>query len=175
MKLRRISLVALILVGLPFPLFAQAAKREISVAAGASQFDASGTGTAPLVALRVSGLIASTWLLGDLSLSYAPLDEQFSTESTRTGVLEGQLQAQWPATRFRPYIGVGGGWLHYFNNDAGRGSTAPTASGAVGLRVILTPAFLLRGEMRLRTWDSGQNAGFHNSAAEFTAGLGIAF
>lgn len=175
MKMVRISLLSVLVASLSSPLSAQVAKYEVSLAGGASQFDASGTGTAPLAALRVSGQLVSTWLLGDLSFSYAPLDEQFSTESTRTGVLEGQIQAQWPAARFRPYLGVGGGWLHYFNNDAGRGATAPTASAAAGLRVTLTPAFLLRGEMRLRTWDSGQNSGFHNSAAEFTAGLGIAF
>lgn len=175
MKWNRVLPLLLFLACVSDSLSAQIARHEISIAAGVSQFDASGTGTAPLVAARVSGQLVSTWLLGDLSLSYAPLDEQFSTQSTRTGVFEGQLQAQFPLTRLQPYIGIGGGWLHYFTNDAGRGGTAPTISGAVGLRVPLSSALLFRGEMRLRTWDSGQNSGFHNSAAEFTAGLGFAF
>lgn len=175
MQLVRVTALALFLACVSSSLSAQVAKHEISVAAGVSQFDASGTGTAPLMAARVSGQLLSSWLLGDLSFSYAPLDEQFSTESTRTGVFEGQLQAQLPLARLQPYIGVGGGWLHYFNNDAGRGATAPTISGAVGLRAPLTSALVVRGEMRLRSWDSGQNSGFHDSAAEFTAGLGFAF
>ena len=174
MKVVRVAALSLFLACLASSISAQTSRHEISIAAGASQFDASGTGTAPLAAIRLSGPIASSWLLGDLSLSYASLDEQFSTVNTRTGVAEGQVQAQWPAIHFRPYIGIGGGWLHYFNNDAGRGATARTASGSVGLRVAASSTLVLRGEMRLRTWDSG-NSGFHNNAAEFTAGVGFAF
>jgi hypothetical protein len=114
-------------------------------------------------------------MLGDLSLSYASLDEQFSSINTRVGIAEGQLQLQLPAAVLRPYIGLGGGWLHYFNNTAGRTATSPTLSASAGLRVALAAALLLRGELRLRTWGSGRNSGFHNNAAEFTAGLGYAF
>ena len=109
MKLIRVSPLLLFLACVSNSLSAQIARHEVSVAAGVSQFDAAGTGTAPLLAARVSGQLMSTWLLGDLSFSYAPLDEQFSTQSTRTGVFEGQVQAQLPLTRLRPYIGVGGG------------------------------------------------------------------
>ena len=175
MKLIRVLALSVLVACVANTLSAQTPRYETSLAAGISQFDASGTGTAPLGAIRLSGVIASTWLLGDLSFSYASLDEQFSTVNTRTGVFEGQVQAQWPGTRVRPYIGVGGGWLHYFNNDAGRGTTPQTASGSVGVRFAVSPAVLLRGEMRLRTWESGQNSGFHSNAAEFTAGLGFAF
>jgi hypothetical protein len=114
-------------------------------------------------------------MLGELSLSYASLDEQFSAISTRVGVGEAQLQAQFPATRARPYIGLGGGWLHYFNNAAGRPATTPTVSASVGLRIPVSSSVLMRGELRLRSWESGSNSGFHNNAAEFTAGLGYAF
>lgn len=174
MKIVRLAVVSLLLACVASPVSAQTSRYELSLAAGVSQFDASGTGTAPIAAIRMSGPIVGSWLLGDLSLSYASLDEQFSTVNTRAGVAEGQVQVQWPVTRFRPYIGIGGGWQHYFNNDAGRGATAQTASGSVGLRVAVSPVLLLRGELRLRTWNS-RNSGFHNSAAEFTAGLGFAF
>jgi hypothetical protein len=174
MKGVRVAVLSLFLAFLATSVSAQTSRHEISIAAGASQFDASGTGTAPLLAIRVSGPIASSWLLGDLGLSYASLDEQFTTVNTRTGVAEGQVQAQWPANRFRPYIGIGGGWLHYFNNDGGRGATAQTASGSLGLRVAASSTLLLRGEMRLRTWNA-RDSGFHNSAAEFTGGVGFAF
>jgi len=96
-------------------------------------------------------------MLGELSLSYASLDEQFSAISTRVGVGEAQLQA------------------HYFNNAAGRPATTPTVSASVGLRIPVSSSVLMRGELRLRSWESGSNSGFHNNAAEFTAGLGYAF
>jgi hypothetical protein len=114
-------------------------------------------------------------MLGEISLSYASLDEQFSTINTRVGVGEAQLQAQFPATRVRPYIGVGGGWLHYFNNAAGRPATTPTVSASAGLRIPISSSVLVRGELRLRSWESGNNSGFNNNAGEFTAGLGYAF
>jgi hypothetical protein len=149
--------------------------REFSLAVGASQFDASGTGTAPLGAFRYSAPIAGRWLLGDLSLSYATLDEQFSPTNTNLGVAEGQLQAQLPANSVRPYIGIGGGWLHYFSNTAGRPATGGTVSGSVGLRIPVSNALILRGEMRLRAWQAGGDGSYHDNAAEYTAGVGFAF
>ena len=158
------------------PAGAQTRTRELSVAVGASQFDASGTGTAPIAAIRAAAPLVGRWMLGEISLSYATLDEQFSTIDTRVGVGEAQLQAQLPATRVRPYIGLGGGWLHYFNNAAGRSATTPTVSGSAGVRVPVSSSVLVRGELRLRSWKTGGNSsGFHNNAAEFTAGLGYAF
>jgi hypothetical protein len=154
---------------------AQTSTREISLAVGASQFDASGTGTAPLAAIRAAAPLVGQWLLGEISLSYASLDEQFSTTDTRVGVGEGQLQAQVPAVRVRPYVGLGGGWLHYFTNAAGRSSATPTVSASAGLRIPIASALLLRGELRLRSWKGGGSSGFVNSAAEFTAGMGYRF
>jgi hypothetical protein len=157
---------------LAVPVRAQTRYREISVAAGASQFDAAGTGTAPVVGARTDAPLVGRWLLGDLSLSYASLDEQFSSIHTRVGVGEIQLQAQLPAARIRPYFGLGGGWLHYFNNSAGRGATNPTVSGSIGLRAPVGSDLILRGEFRLRGWQSGSGSDFSNTAAEFTAGIG---
>jgi hypothetical protein len=156
-------------------LRAQTPTREVSLSAGAMQFDASGTGTVPVAALRISAPLVGRWFLGDASVSYAALDEQFSSDNTRIGVVEGQLQAQVPVSRFHPYIGVGGGWLHYFTNAAGRPGTGPTLSGAAGLRIAISSALLVRGELRVRTWESSRDGGFHNGAAEVTGGLGYAF
>ena len=157
------------------PVAAQTSSREVSFAVGASQFDASGTGSAPIAAIRAAAPLIGRWMLGEASLSYASLDEQFSTSNTRVGIGEAQLQAQFPAARIRPYVGLGAGWLHYFNNAAGRSATTPTISGSTGLRIPVSSALLLRGELRLRGWKSGSNSGFHNSAAEFTAGVGYTF
>jgi hypothetical protein len=149
---------------------AQISKPEISASAGAMQFDASGTGTAPVFALRAAFPIQGSWLLAEGNLSYASLDEQFSNVGTRIGVAESQVQVQLPFARVRPYLGVGAGWLHYFNNAAGRAATTGTYSGAAGLRVGLSPRFTARAELRLRGWDE-----FHASAAEWTGGLAYRF
>ena len=173
---RAVLLTACVLsIGLAARAWGQTPFREFSIAVGATQYDASGTGTGPVGALRYSAPIVGRWLLGDLSLSYSSLDEQFSTSSTHAGVAEGQIQAQLPFNSVRPYIGVGGGWLHYFSNAGGRPSTGQTASGSVGLRIPIASALILRGEMRLRMWESGRNQGLHNNAGEFTGGLGFAF
>jgi hypothetical protein len=171
----RFSAVFALLLVSAISVGAQTSTREISLAVGASQFDASGTGTAPLAAVRAAAPLVGQWMLGEISLSYASLDEQFSTSDTRVGVGEGQLQAQVPAVRVRPYVGLGGGWLHYFNNAAGRSSATPTVSGSVGLRIPVASALLLRGELRLRSWKGGGSSGFVNSAAEFTGGIGYRF
>jgi hypothetical protein len=166
------------------PVAAQPATREVSFAVGVSQFDASGTGNAPIAGIRAATPLIGQWLLGEVSLAYASLDEQLSTTHTRVGVGEGQLQAHLPsarvlhrifALRARPYLGLGGGWVHYFNNAAGRSATAPTVSGAVGVRMALASPLVLRGEFRLRSWKGGAGSDFVNSAAEFTAGIGYRF
>ena len=159
-------------------LEAQTPTPEISVSVGVMQFDASGTGTAPVIALRAAVPFVGSWLLGEGNLSYASLDEQFSNVGTRVGVAEGQVQFQLPLARVRPYLGAGAGWLHYFNNAVGRAATSPTYSAAAGLRVGLSPRFAARAELRLRGWDyhsdqTGSN--FGGSAAEWTAGLAYTF
>ena len=150
---------------------------EVSVAAGAMQFDASGTGTAPVIALRAAVPLVGSWLLGEGNFSYASLDEQFSNAGTRIGVAEGQLQFQLPLARVRPYLGVGAGWLHYFNNAPAR-ATSPTYSAAAGLRVGLSPRLTARAELRLRGWNpysQSAGSGFGNNAAEWTGGLAYTF
>jgi hypothetical protein len=159
-------------------LDAQTRAPEISASVGAMQYDASGTGTAPVIALRAAVPLLGSWLLGEGNFSFASLDEQFSEAGTRIGVAEGQLQFQVPFARVRPYLGAGAGWLHYFNNAAGRAATAPTYSAAAGLRVGLSPRFSARAELRLRGWDyhSGQTgSNFSASAAEWTGGLAYSF
>ena len=159
-------------------LEAQTSKPEISASVGAMQFDASGTGTAPVIALRAAVPLTGSWLLAEGNLSYASLNEQFSDAGTRIGVAEGQVQFQLPLARVRPYLGVGAGWLHYFNNAAGRAATSPTYSAAAGLRVGLSPRIAARTELRLRAWDyhrdqAGSSIGA--SGAEWTGGLAYTF
>jgi hypothetical protein len=158
-------------------LSAQVSRPEVTASVGAMQFDASGTGTAPVIALRAAFPIAGSWLLVEPNLSYASLDEQFSSVGTRIGLAESQLQAQLPFARVRPYLGVGAGWLHYFNNAPPK-ATSPTYSAAAGVRVGVSPRITARGELRLRAWNpytvSG-GSGFGASAAEWTGGLAYTF
>jgi hypothetical protein len=148
---------------------------EISVAVGAMQFDAGGTGTAPVIALRAAVPLVGSWLLGEGNFSYASLDEQFSNVGSRIGVAEGQMQFQLPLARIRPYLGLGAGWLHYFNNAPAR-ATTPTYSAAAGVRVGLSPRLNARAELRLRGWNPySQSTDFGASAAEWTGGLAYTF
>lgn len=160
---------------LSIPAGAQTPNRDVSFALGVSQFDASGTGNAPIAAIRATAPVLGRWILGEISLAYASLDEQFTAGNTRVGILEAQLQGQLPATGFRPYMGLGGGWLHHFNNAAGASAATPTVSGSVGFRARLFAAAVLRGELRLRGWQGRSTSNFVNGAAEFTAGMGFAF
>lgn len=158
---------------------AQLPGREISVVAGIMQFDASGTGVEPTVAARVAAPILRRWLLTELSVGYAPLDEQGRLSPTRIGILEGQAQFQLLLFRFRPYVGIGGGWVRYFTNTVpGYGATQPTLSGSTGARIALSPRLGLRGELRVRGWgkrSSSGGFGYVNSAGEYTVGLAYAF
>jgi hypothetical protein len=172
--IRVLSTATVVLLVLALPLRGQSFGREISVAIGPMSWDASGTGTAPFAAIRTSGPIAGRWLLADFSLGYSSLDEQFSDINTRIGIAEGQLQLQYPA-RVRPYVGVGGGWLHYFNNAGGRRATPQTFSGATGIRFAISERMLLRGELRLRGWQPSGGSSSVSSAAEYTAGIGYVF
>jgi hypothetical protein len=170
--------MSMLLLVSTIPSEAQSARPEISANVGAMQFDASGTGTVPVIAVRAGVPLVSSWLVGEANFSFASLDEQFSELGTRVGVAEGQLQVQLPLARFRPYLGAGAGWLHYFNNAAGRPATSPTYSGAAGMRVRLSGRFGARAELRLRGWDyqrepTGSN--FGASAAEWTAGWVYSF
>jgi hypothetical protein len=160
-----------------FSLEAQMSKPEVSASVGVMQFDASGTGTAPVFALRAAFPIVGSWLLAEGNLSYASLDEQFNNVGTRIGVADSQLQVQLPFARIRPYVGLGAGWLHYFNNAPLR-ATPPTYSAAAGLRVGLSPRIAARAELRLRGWNpysQSTGSGFGNSAAEWTGGLAYTF
>ena len=164
-----------LLLVLAIPLQSQIPAPEVSLAVGAMQFDASGTGTVPVIALRGAIPLASSWILGEGNFSYASLDEQNGV-GTRVGVAEGQVQFQLPSYRIRPYMGLGGGWLHYFTNAGTRETTSPTVSVAAGLRARLSGRFGASAELRVRTWRyGGQSAGFGNSAAEWTAGTTYSF
>jgi hypothetical protein len=87
---------------------------------------------------------------------------------------EGQVQLQLPLGPFRPYFGLGGGWVAGHQNTGAvlEGNTAMVTS-ALGLRTFLAGDKLtLNLEGRARRYGSDAD---NRSGGEFTAGVGVRF
>lgn len=150
--------------------------RSVTLAAGPMSFDASGTGTATVVALSGVQTLPWRWVAFEAQAAYAGLAEQALGPATRMGILEGQAQLQWPSGRLKPYLGLGGGLVRYLANANGRRATEPAVGGAIGMRAAMTDAWGLRLDARLRGWQfAGATDGAVNSSAELTLGLSRRF
>jgi Outer membrane protein beta-barrel domain len=156
------------------PASAQQSARSISISRGSMEFDASGTGTADVFALRADRRLSGNWLLGELGLSYASIGEDLQSSDTRLGVAELQLQVQAPLPYVQPYFGAGIGTLSYLTNANGRGSMTEAVSAGAGLRVDIWRSFGVRADGRVRYWD-WNGEGFVNGSGEITAGLAFRF
>ena len=139
-------------------------RHAAALVAGASQFDLSGTGTTGVFGARVETELRR-WLVAEGALVFFRPMEQFGGRLRYT-ITEAQLQLQLPGRVFRPYLGVGGGYVFAQGNDM-RG----TGSVAAGVRVALRPSLDLRSELRVR----GIGSSFSGSTAEWTIGLGYRF
>lgn len=139
---------------------------SISFAAGASQYDLSGTGTVSTLSVRAD-LPLSRIARVEAGIGYTRPEQQFGGRSTLL-IPEAQLQLQWPLGRVAPYLGVGGGIAsESARREIGGRQTSMTLSGAAGVRLAVTPLLGLRTEMRVR----GIGSGFEGAAAEYTLGL----
>ena len=171
-SLHTVGLAALVAAGVPAGARAQSVAESpaprrpaISVSAGAFQYDLSGTGTAPMVAVRAERPLAR-YALVEGGLTLARPEQQFGGTTTFL-VPEAQLQAQLPLGRVAPYLGVGAGAAFDRRGDGFGGTRSDlTVSGAGGLRAQLTDQVGLRAELRVR----GIGTGFTGSAAEWTVG-----
>lgn len=165
---QRTFIAALLALSVALPARAAAQEVEppgptLSVLAGVFQFDLSGTGMAPMLAVRAATPVRSTVLL-EGGITAARLDEQFVERTTWLfPEVQAQLQASWGG--IAPYVGLGGG-LGVALRD-GDSDVEPTLSGSVGVRAALGGRVGLHGEARLR----GIGSGFEGSAAELTAGV----
>lgn len=155
---------ALTLFALAAPVSAQDGPR-VSLMAGVSQFDLSGTGDALTTAVRVDGDVTPI-LLWEAGLGFSFPEQQFDEDKTTLMIPEAQVQLQRPG-RFAPYLGIGAGVAFDFRGDDVGTRVDPTFSGAVGARFDLATQVGLRGELRVR----GVGTGFEGSAAEWTLGL----
>lgn len=150
-------------------------RATITVAAGLSQWDLSGTGNSLVVAVRADKSFGPSWLLGEASVTtFRPLE---GSETSTYMIPEVQLQVQAPG-RIAPYLGAGGGAVYRIRQDEdrvdnnGNDRSDLTLSAAGGVRVWgLIPSALLRLELRVR----GVGATFSGSTAEWTGGIGWAF
>jgi hypothetical protein len=166
----------LLVVGAPAASHAQATRPAVSVSAGAFQYDLSGTGTSPMLAVRAELPLSRFFLVEGGVAAARPL-QQFAFTSTtclrctRTTFVAPELQLQVQAPlgggRVAPYLGLGGGAALDLRGAAYGGNyNTYTASGATGLRYWLSDNFGLRGELRVR----GIGKTFGGSTAEWTLG-----
>lgn len=137
--------------------------KTISLIAGVSQFDLSGTGMAPIVGARADMEI-NRWFVGEVGFTAMRPLEQFGQRATYI-LPELQLQAQLPLSVVRPYLGLGAGAS--FAQETER-----TVAVAGGARVLLPgTSTALRAELRVR----GIRGDFSGSMAEWTLGVGRRF
>ena len=137
---------------------------HLSVMGGVSQFDLSGTGTAPFGAIRVD--VPLVFIIAEGSLGVFRPNE---SSGTSTYIIP-EAQIQWQILPFlvKPYIGIGGGLFKAISGPSKASEVTASASAGVRLSVPLIGAGL-RGEVRVR----GIGSGFGGSAAEWT--LGVSF
>ncbi len=121
----------------------------ITLIGGASQYDLSGTGTAPFVAVRYERLVTRALVLegGVEYLTYSP---QFGDRRHHV-FPEVMIQLQVPGGSLRPYVGAGAGLS--FGTGAFRSLVDLTLAGAGGFRIITSSAWSMRAELRVRSVD----------------------
>ena len=120
--------------------------------------------TSPLI----SRFVVAEFALGGVSTKTpAGVRERFV-------IPEGEVQLQLPLGPFRPYFGVGGGWVAGHENTGAvlQGNTSMVTS-ALGLRTFLAGDKLtLNLEGRARRYGSTADG---RTAGEFTGGVGVRF
>jgi hypothetical protein len=137
---------------------------HFSIMGGVSQFDLSGTGTAPFGAIRVDVPLLVVIAEGSLGV-FRPKEQS----GTSTYIIP-EAQLQWQILPFlvKPYVGIGGGLFKAVSGPSSASEITASASAGVRVSVPLIGAGV-RGEVRVR----GIGSSFGGSAAEWT--LGVSF
>jgi hypothetical protein len=145
------------------PLHGQ--NRSLAVQTGVFNFDLSGTGNSPSVA--VSADWAMQHVLLEAAMSIAFPDQQFGDRTTFV-IPEALIQYQWTRGKFAPFVGGGIGSAIDFREEMFGGAQTDLAlSGGGGLRLNLTDLIGLRVDGRVR----GFGTHFSGSAAELRGGI----
>jgi hypothetical protein len=159
------TIVILLSAAAASPALAQDKSRgDIAVSAVGMEYDLSGVGTAPGLAIRATRDLTPHVVLEFRGL-FAKPEQQFGPSTLF--VPEAQIQYRWNIARLSPFVGVGGGAA--LVTSALASDWDPTISFSGGTGVRLTDQLGLLGEVRLR----GVKYRFTGSIAEW--GLGLAW
>ena len=118
---------------------------DLSVSVARVDFDLSGVGNAPGVAVRLTRDLSSSVSL-EVGGLFAKPDQQFGPSSLF--MPEAQIRYRWNAGRLSPYVGGGVGTA--LVKSAFHSDWDPTMSVAAGTGVRLTHRLRVTGEFRLR-------------------------
>lgn len=165
MRLRSMAVCSFLfaLAGAPAAALAQdASPWDFGAPAVGVQYDLSGVGNTPGLALRASRDVSNHVAL-ELRGLFAKPDQQ-SGPSTFV-VPEVQVQYRWRVARITPYVGAGGGLA--LVKSPFRTDWDSTVSVAAGTGVRLTDRVGMLGELRLR----GIERRFTGSTAEWSLGM----
>jgi hypothetical protein len=158
----RIVVAFSFLIGGVSAAHAQDAWGDLAVSAVRIDYDLSGVGSAPGLALRTTRDVSANVSL-EFGGVFAKPNQQFGPSTLF--MPDAHVRYRWNAGRLSPYIGggVGAALVHSsFNTD-----WDPTLSLAAGTGVRVSERFALTGEFRLR----GHEWRFTGTTSELSAGL----
>ena len=141
---------------------AQGSSWDFTVSGARVDYDLSGTGTAPGLAVRSTRDLTPNVRI-ELGGLFAKPQQQFGPSTLF--MPEAQLQYRWNAGRLSPYVGGGVGVA--MDKADFRTDWDPTVSFSIGTGVRLTERVGLTGEFRLR----GHEWRFVGTTSELSAGL----
>jgi opacity protein-like surface antigen len=165
---RSLSRLFITILGILFfatiPVHAQS--RSVAVQTGLFNFDLSGTGTSPAVAVSADWA-ATRHILLEGAMTFAFPNQQFSDRTTLL-IPEALVQYQWRLGKFSPFVAGGiGAAIDKRDEIFGGTQTHLALSTGGGVRMNLTESMGLRGDFRLR----GFGSHFSGSAAELRGGV----
>lgn len=161
------------------------ARRMLSLLVGGFTYDRAGDRTFPMAAVRADWPL-SRFVLAEVgvSLARAEVENVIEAFQTRPGIGHGPavveedsniftgtvgLQAQLPLRYVQPYVGLATGLFGRMDPPGGARFVRPTQTFAVGLRIPVTGAFGVRGDLRYRL-DQHQGG---DAASDFEQTIGI--
>jgi len=141
---------------------------HVTLSAGATIFDRSGSGTTGIYALRGDlPLYPSIVLEGGLSYAHRNGDQGIGN----VFIPGMQVQLQGTSGQFSPYVGLGAGVTVESRSDRARSDVSFSPSFSAGLRIALSEGAGLRFEGRL----NAVGADFAGVYSEFTGGLSVSW
>jgi len=163
MRFRSLAVLSFVLASaIPSSVSAQEAARwDFGAGPSVVQYDLSGVGTTPGLAVRAARDLSPHVVLETRALFAWP-DQRFGRSTLF--IPETQLQYRWNIARFTPFVGGGGGFAMVRSAFHTDWDTTLSVAGGTGIR--LTDRVGLIGELRLRGIDN-----FAASTAEWSVGM----